>query len=68
MGFIHKIVVEHQKKVKSSYAWKNYVMYLNNYYDFNFVTFYDEIIENEKYKYKYKISYSSLYNEFLNNE
>ena len=41
-------------------------LYLNKYYDFNFVTFYDEIIENEKYK--YKISYSSLYNEFLNNE
>ena len=43
-------------------------LYLNEYYDFNFVAFYDEIIENEKYKDKYKISYSSLYNAFLNDD
>ena len=43
-------------------------LYLNEYYDFNFVAFYDGIIENEKYKDKYKISYSSLYNAFLNDD
>lgn len=43
-------------------------LYLNEYYDFNFAAFYDELIENKKYKDKYKISYSSLYNAFLNDD
>ena len=43
-------------------------LYLDEYYDFNFAAFYDEIVENKKYKDKYKISYSSLYNTFLNDD
>ena len=43
-------------------------LYLDEYYDFNLVAFYDELNENEKYKGKYDISYSSLYNAFLNDD
>lgn len=43
-------------------------MYLNEYYDYNFVAFYDELNESEKYKGKYDISYSNLYNTFINDD
>ena len=43
-------------------------LYLDEYYDYNFVAFYEEITEKEKYKGKYDISYSSLYNSFLNDD
>ena len=43
-------------------------LYLNEYYDYNFVAFYDELTENEKYKGKYEISYSTLYNIFLDDD
>lgn len=43
-------------------------LYLNEYYDYNFQAFYDELKENKKYKGKYEISYSTLYKEFLNDD
>ena len=43
-------------------------LYFNEYYDYNFIAFYDELNENKKYKGKYDISYSSLYREFLNDD
>lgn len=43
-------------------------LYMTEYYDYNFQAFYDELIENEKYKGKYEISYSSLYNKFLSDD
>ena len=43
-------------------------LYLDEYYDYNFTAFYEEITEKEKYKGKYDISYSTLYREFLNDD
>ena len=43
-------------------------LYLTDFYDFNFVAFYEAINEKEKYKGKYDISYSTLYNAFLNDD
>ena len=43
-------------------------LYLNEYYDYNFEAFYDELKDNKKYKGKYDISYSTLYNRFLNDD
>ena len=43
-------------------------LYLNEYYDYNFQAFYEELTEKEKYKGKYEISYSTLYNMFLNDD
>ena len=43
-------------------------LYLNEYYDYNFEAFFEEITENKKYKDKYNISYSTLYREFLNDD
>ncbi len=43
-------------------------LYLDEYYDYNFQAFYDELTENEKYKDKYEISYSTLYKEFLSDD
>ena len=43
-------------------------LYLNEYYDYNFQAFYDELMENKKYKGKYEISYSTLYNKFLSDD
>lgn len=40
-------------------------IYLDEYYDYNFQGFYEELTEKEKYKGKYEISYSTLYKEFL---
>lgn len=68
-GFIHK------NKGKQSKNKKNYAMveeiknlYLEEYYDYNFSAFFDELNENKKYKDKYDISYSTLYREFLNDD
>ncbi len=43
-------------------------LYLNEYYDYNFKAFYEELLENKKYKNKYNISYSSLYRTFLSDD
>ena len=43
-------------------------LYLDEYYDYNFEAFYDELSENKKYKGKYDISYSSLHMYFLNDD
>ena len=43
-------------------------LYLNEYYDYNFQAFYEELTEKEKYKGKYEISYSTLYNTFLSDD
>ncbi len=43
-------------------------LYLDEYYDYNFEAFYDELMENKKYKGKYDISYSSLHMHFLNDD
>ena len=68
-GFIHK------NRGRIPYNKKAHLMidelkqlYLNEYYDFNLVAFYDELNEKEKYKGKYDISYSSLYNAFLSDD
>lgn len=43
-------------------------LYLDEYYDYNFEAFCDELSENKKYKGKYDISYSSLHMYFLNDD
>ena len=68
-GFIHKNRgnVPHNKK-ESGIIEELKQLYLDEYYDYNFMAFYDELTENEKYKNKYDISYSSLYNVFLSDD
>ena len=68
-GFIHKNrgIVPYNKKVYLIIEELKQ-LYLTEYYDYNFQAFYEELIENEKYKGKYDISYSSLYNAFLNDD
>ena len=68
-GFIH------ENREKKPYNKKTHLiieklkkLYLDEYYYFNFQAFYDELMENKKYKGKYDISYSSLYKEFLNDD
>ena len=68
-GFIHK----NRGKIAHNKLDKKLIeeleqLYLNEYYDYNFEAFYDELQENKKYKDKYNISYSSLYKEFLNDD
>ena len=68
-GFIHK----NKGKIPSNKLDTNFIkelenLYLNEYYDYNFQAFYEELNENEKYKGKYDISYSSLHMHFLNDE
>ncbi len=68
-GFIHK----NRGKIPKNKVNKDIIdeleeLYLDEYYDYNFIAFYDELNENEKYKGKYDISYSTLYNEFLNDD
>jgi len=68
-GFIHK----NKGNVPHNKIDKNIIneleqLYLEEYYDYNFEAFYDELNENKKYKGKYDISYSSLYNAFLNDD
>ena len=68
-GFIHKNCgkIPHNKK-EENVIKELKQLYLNEYYDYNFVAFYDELNESEKYKDKYDISYSTLYNAFLNDD
>lgn len=68
-GFIHgnKKSTPHNKKIYLIIEELKQ-LYLEEYYDYNFEAFYDELMENEKYKGKYDISYSSLYREFLNDD
>lgn len=68
-GFIHKGRGKpSSKKTEKSIIEELEQLYLNEYYDYNFIAFYDELDENEKYKGKYDISYSTLYREFLNDD
>lgn len=68
-GFIHGNRGKgSEKKIKRNIIDKLEQLYLDEYYDFNFEAFYEEITEKEKYKGKYDISYSSLYREFLNDD
>ena len=66
-GFIHKNRGRiSEKKIDKTIIEELKQLYLNEYYDYNFEAFYDELTENKKYKGKYAISYSTLYNTFLN--
>jgi len=68
-GFIHKNRgKESKKKINRKTIEEIEQLYLDEYYDYNFVAFYDELNENKKYKGKYDISYSTLYNAFLNDD
>ncbi len=65
-GFIHgNRGKTSEKKIKRTIIEGLEQLYLDEYYDYNFEAFYDELMENKKYKGKYDISYSSLYREFL---
>lgn len=68
-GFIHKnrgrVLVN---KLNSQLIKEIENLYLDEYYDYNFEAFYDELSENKKYKGKYDISYSSLHMYFLNDD
>ena len=68
-GFIHKSrgKVPHNKKIYLIIDELKQ-LYLDEYYDYNIEAFYEELLENEKYKGKYAISYSSLYKEFLSDD
>ena len=68
-GFIHgnRENVPHNKK-DDSIIVELERLYLDEYYDYNFEAFYDELMENKKYKGKYDISYSSLHMHFLNDD
>ncbi|MDD5827157.1 MAG: ISNCY family transposase [Bacilli bacterium] len=68
-GFIHK----NKGKIPSNKLSRKIIeeiesLYLDEYYDFNFEAFYEELMENKKYKGKYDISYSSLHMHFLNDD
>lgn len=68
-GFIHKNRgKQSDKKINRSMIEELEQLYLEEYYDYNFVAFFDELSEKEKYKGKYEISYSTLYREFLNDD
>ena len=68
-GFIHgNRGKESEKKIKKTIVDELEQLYLEEFYDFNFEAFFEEITEKEKYKGKYNISYSSLYREFLNDD
>lgn len=68
-GFIHgNRGKESKKKIKRNIINELEQLYLEEFYDFNFEAFFEEITEKEKYKGKYNISYSSLYREFLNDD
>lgn len=66
-GFIHK----NRGKISTKKIDKNIIneietLYLNEYYDYNLIAFYDVL--QEKYREKYDISYSTLYKAFLNDD
>ena len=68
-GFIHKNRNKKSiRKINQSIINELEDLYLTEFYDFNFVAFYEAINEKEKYKGKYDISYSTLYNAFLNDD
>lgn len=68
-GFIHKNRGKSsKKKIDKILIDELEKLYLDEYYDYNFVAFFEELNENKKYKDKYGISYSSLYNAFLNDD
>lgn len=68
-GFIHKNRGKKSpKKIEKQIIKELEQLYLNEYYDYNFEAFYDELIENKKHKDKYNISYSTLYRKFLNED
>lgn len=68
-GFIHKGRGKASaKKTDRTIIEELEQLYLEEYYDYNFTAFYDELNEKEKYKEKYDISYSTLYQEFLNDD
>ncbi len=68
-GFIHKNRGTSPKnKTDGKIVDELEQLYLDEYYDYNFEAFYDELKEKEKYKGKYDISYSTLYKEFLNDD
>lgn len=68
-GFIHKNRGRiSEKRIDATIIDELKQLYLTEYYDYNIIAFYDELNENKKYKDKYKISYSSLYNAFLNDD
>lgn len=68
-GFIHgNRGKQSEKKIKKNIIDELKQLYLEEFYDFNFEAFYEEITGKEKYKGKYDISYSSLYREFLNDD
>ncbi len=68
-GFIHKGrgKIPHNKKIYLIIGELKQ-LYFEEYYDYNFEAFYDELMENKKYKGKYDISYSALYKEFLSDD
>lgn len=68
-GFIHgNRGKKSEKRIEREIIEELEKLYLNEFYDFNFEAFFEEINEKEKYKGKYDISYSSLYNYFLNDD
>ncbi len=69
VGFIHgnRGNIPHNKK-DTSIIEELEQLYLDEYYDYNFEAFYDELTETKKYKDKYNISYSSLHMHFLNDD
>ena len=68
-GFIHKARgKESHRKINNHLIEELEQLYLDEYYDYNFEAFYDELMENKKYKGKYDISYSSLHMHFLNDD
>ena len=68
-GFIHKNHGKSSKKKFNKIIIEELEqLYLEEYYDYNFEAFYDELTENKKYKDKYNISYSTLYRYFLNDD
>lgn len=68
-GLVHKTCGKSStQKIDKNIIIELEDLYLNEFYDYNFSAFYDELKENEKYKDKYNISYSSLYNTFLNDD
>ena len=68
-GFIHKNRGKSsEKKIDKKIIDELEQLYLDDYYDYNFVAFFDELNEKEKYKGKYDVSYSTLYNAFLNDD
>ena len=68
-GFIHKNRGKvSNKKIDEKIIDELKSLYLNEYYDYNLIAFYEELCESKKYKDKYNISYSSLYNMFLKDD